>query len=90
MNFCHFLRVAIVTCQQNLESTSEKPFNDLGSTSQKYYSEVFLILFGHRKKTAWATWNVMDVLLLSSKPSVIDEDVMQTVERFVILRCMYI
>jgi len=44
----------------------------------------------HSKKTAWATWIVfpelMDVrLILSSAPSVIDEDVMQTIERFVIL-----
>ena len=45
---------------------------------------------GHGKKTAWNTWNVLpgltDVLVqLSCAPSDIPEDVMLTIERFVIL-----
>ena len=45
---------------------------------------------GHGKKTAWITWNVFpeltDALLkLSCAPSCIQEDVMKTIERFVIL-----
>ena len=45
---------------------------------------------GHGKKTAWKTWKSLpeltDVLLkLASAPSAIPEDVMPTIERFVIL-----
>ena len=45
---------------------------------------------GHSKKTAWTTSNALpeltDVLLkLSSAPSVIEEDIIHTIERFVIL-----
>ena len=44
----------------------------------------------HGKKTAWAVWNVLpeltDALLkLSSAPSEIPEEVLHTIERFVIL-----
>ena len=44
----------------------------------------------HRKKTAWAVWNVLpelaDALLkLSSAPNEIPEEVLDTIERFVIL-----
>ena len=45
---------------------------------------------GHGKKTAWTTWNVLPqltdaMLTLSRAPSDIQEDVMRTIERFVIL-----
>ncbi len=45
---------------------------------------------GHGKKTAWTTWNVLPqltdaMLTLSRAPGDIPEDVMHTIERFVIL-----
>ena len=48
------------------------------------------VFVGHGKKTAWTTWYALpectDALLkLSCAPSDIQEDVMHTIERFVIL-----
>ena len=45
---------------------------------------------GHGKKTTWSTWNVQPqltdaMLKLSCAPSDIQEDIMYTIERFVIL-----
>ena len=45
---------------------------------------------GHDKKRTWTTWNVLPeltdaLLILSCAPSDIQEDVMHTIERFVIL-----
>ena len=45
---------------------------------------------GHGKKTAWSVWNVMPqltdaILTVSSAPSEMEEDVLRTIERFIIL-----